>query len=215
MSAVQVPSKDAEYRTWLDNFATVALANATALDLTTGQTTQITALATAFTNAYIASEAGKANLKGLISTKDGMRGASESQVRSVAKLINANPNIPSQLKADLGINVLPTPIGPVAIPANLVVNASQSGVNTLAWKRNGNAYPTTFLIEYKPEGASTWTMLTSVTRTRFEHMGQTPGAQVAYRVSAKRGSVQSAPTPAAIAYFVGGEETVLTLHQAA
>lgn len=214
MSAVQIPNKDAEYRTWLNNFATVAAANATALDLTTGQTTQITALATAFTNAYIASEAGKANLKGLISTKDGMRGASQDQVRSVAKLINANPNIPSQLKADLGINVSPAPMGPVVIPSDLVVNGSQSGVNTLTWKRNGNAYGTNFLIEYKPEGASSWTMLTSVTSVRFEHMGQTPGAQVAYRVSAKRGSVQSAPTPAAIAYFVG-EAPVLTLHEAA
>lgn len=214
MSAVQIPNKDADYRTWLDNFATVALANATALDLTTGQTTQITALTTAFKNAYIASEAGKANVKGLISTKDGMRQASESQVRAVAKLINANPNIPSQLKADLGINVSPTPLGPVVTPANLVVNGTQNGVNTLSWKRNGNAYGTSFLIEYKPEGAGTWTMLTSVTRVRFEHMGQTPGAQVAYRVSAKRGSSQSAPTPATIAYYVG-EASVLTLHEAA
>lgn len=215
MSAVQIPSKDAEYRTWLNNFATVALANAAELDLTTGQTTNITALSTAFTNAYTASQAGKASLKGMISTKDNMRKASEELIRSVAKLINANDNISDQLKADLGINVLPTPVGPVAVPEDLVVHTFQSGVNALSWKRNGNAYGTTFLIEYQLPGSSTWTILTSATSVRYDHEGQVAGQQIAYRVSAKRGTIQSGPSNVAIAYFAGSETSVLSLHEAA
>lgn len=214
MSRVLIPADDALFLQWVENFATEAVANATALGLTTGQTTTLTSLATAFGNAYAASQASKVTTKSLIGGKDAMRSACEGQFRSVAKVINADVNISATLKGELGISIGPSPSNPVTWPSNLTVVGLENGVNSLRWKRNGNAKGTIFIIESKSEDAANWTILTSLTALKYDHMGQVPGVRVSYRISAKRGNVQSAPC-AAVSVYDETETTVLVLNQAA
>lgn len=214
MSRVDIPRQDPQAINWVTTFASVATANATLLNLTVGQTTTLTGLATAFSNAYDDSEEAKADAKGKVSTKDGMRQACLEQFRSTAKVINANPNISSALKANLGISVTPSVAGPVVSPIDLVAKGFANGANKLSWKRNGNASGTTFGIEAMYDGAGPWVFVAFTTKTRFNHSGQTPGRMVTYRTFAQRDDIKSDPSEWAVLYPISEVET-FTLKQAA
>lgn len=214
MSRVDIPNDDALFLQWIDNFSKEAAANATALGLTTGQTTTLTTLSADFATAYSASQTGKVTAKGLVATKNTMRLASEAQFRSIAKVINANPNIASGLKADLGINMTPAFSGPVVTPTNLVVTGYENGENVLVWNRSGNAKGTAFVVEAMVGEAASWSMISTVTKLKFVHTGQIPGQKVSYRVYAKRGDFQSSPC-ASVPVYDNNETPVLMLKTAA
>lgn len=214
MSYDSIPSKDDQYGPWIINFASVATANATLLNLSVGQTSTLTGLATAFENAQITNTAAKLAAKGAASAKRGMRQASEDQFRVTAKVINANPNIPSTLKSELGINVTPTPVGPVVPPIDLTAVGYANGQNRLKWKRGTNAPNTGYLIEASYGDSGEWSFVAMSTATRYTHMDQTPGVKVTYRVISQRAGVQGGSSNEAIVYGVGSAP-VLTLHEAA
>lgn len=214
MSRVDIPSFDSEYMPWIINFASVATANATLLNLTSGQTTNLTALATAFQNAYEDSEATKITAKSKVATKNSMRAASEAAFRSVAGFVNANDNVSDGVKADLGITITPSSAGPVVQPTDLVAVGGDNGTNRLAWSRTGNAYGTSFIIEAKIGESGPWTYVNSTTRVKYADAGRTPGIQIAYRVIAQRDGVSSSPSNTAVIYLAS-EAEVISLHKAA
>lgn len=214
MAGENLPSKDAEYAPWLINFASVATANATLLNLTSGQTTTLTSFANAFQAAQVDSLAKKAASKGATAIKKGLRATTEDLYRPTAKLIAANPNIPADLKAELGLSVEPVVAGPVAPAANLVAEGLSTGENVLRWKRNGNTSTTIFRIEARFGTSMTWTFVANSSRVRFIHEGQTPGVQVRYRIISQRGMLQGSPSNDAVVYD-NGETEVFTLKQAA
>lgn len=200
MSRVIIPDSDSMFNIWADNFATVAAANGPALGLTPGQITTLTSLATLFGTDYLASEAAKVEAKSKVAAKDSTRFSTEGYIRNIAKVINADANIPNSLKASLGISVTPSVPGPVNVPIGLEVVSFVEGVNRLTWKANGNKPATTYILEYQLPGEAAWVYLSSLTAKKFDHTGQIVGQQVSYRVSAKRGSVQSVPSMAVTAY---------------
>lgn len=200
MSRVIIPESDSMFNVWADNFATVAAANATDLGLTTGQTTTMTALATLFNTDFLANEVAKLAAKSAVGAKDSTRFSTEGYMRNIAKVINADSNIPNALKASLGISITPSSPGTVNVPMSLEVLSTVEGVNQLNWKANGNKQTTTYILEYRLPGESAWVYLTSLTAKKFDHTGQIVGQQVSYRVSAKRGSIQSVPSMAVTAY---------------
>lgn len=214
MARVEIPTEDSLYLQWIENFAATATTNATALGLTSGQTTMLNAMATSFANNYAASQASKIATKGLVATKNDSRTASEELFRSTAKFVNANPNVPTGLKADLGINPSPVPSGPVVTPTFLNVVGYENGDNVVTWKRTGNATGTAFVLEVKMDSASPWTILATATKVKFVHTGQIPGQRISYRVYAQRGNFQSSPS-AAVSVYDETESPVLTLHEAA
>ena len=214
MSTYNIPDQDALYQQWITNFATVAAANATELGLSTGDTTAMTTQSAGFTTAYNNSQTTKNTLKSRIASKNNKRTSSEALFRTYAKQINANSSISDELKAQLGITITPSVVGPVVPPIDLVVTGYETGVNKLAWKRNGNAQGTAFIIESKPETSGVWTIINVCTATKFDHTGQVPGQRVSYRISAKRGNSQSVPC-APVSVYDDAVPPVLTLHEAA
>lgn len=208
MSSENIPRKDAEYAPWIINFASVATANATILNLTVGEASTLTVMANAFEGAQTDSVAKKAALKGATATKKGLRAGTEQLFRSTAKVIAANTGITPDLKAELGLNVLPTPVGPVVPVIDLAVSGFANGENKLVWKRNGNAQGTFFRIEAKFGASSVWTFVANTTRIRYVHTGQTPGVQVTYRVISQRGEVVSGPSNEAVVYSSSEAEVV-------
>lgn len=208
MASENVPVRDSLFAPWIINFASVATANATLLNLTVGQAANLTAHATLFETAFEENNAAKANAKGKATVKRNIRKASEDLFRGTAKVIAANGNIDPDLKAELGINTSPSSIGPVVPVIDLAVAGFATGTNKLSWKRNGNATTTTFLIEARSGESEDWTLLDAVTNTRFNHTGQIPGVQVQYRVISKRGGVKSDPSNEAVVYGTPAPESV-------
>lgn len=204
MASDPVPTQDAQYNDWATNFASVAGANAAALKLGLPDVTAINGAATTFATDYIAVNAARNAFKGAVSAKNATRKSSEATLRSYAKLILANPTISPALKGQLGLNPGVTPSGPVTAPVQLSATGYGNGTNQLAWKRNGNARSTVFIVEAKFGDSPNWTVIEVTTRVRFAHEGQTPGQKVVYRVSAKRGPNQSAPSNEAVVYDNNG-----------
>lgn len=214
MSRLSIPTQDSLFGPWITTFASVASANITALNITSGQATALTGLATAFNTAYEDSVEKKAAAQGAVATKDNFRTASEAAFRGVGKVINANANISSALKAELGISVTPSEIVAVTPPTELVALGYDTGYNKLTWKRNGNPSGTAFIIECRIGESATWAFVAVTTKVKYMHSGTTPGVPITYRVSAQRDDVQSMPSNMATLY--DPEETeVITLKEAA
>lgn len=214
MGSENIPRKDAQFLTWLENFSTVTAANATTLGLTTGQVTTLAAYVTLFQNAYEANELGKVAAKSLVADKDSKRVAAEAMARTYAKQFLANPNIPVLLKGDLGLKVAPTPLGPVSVPTDLAVNSLANGTNKLKWKRDGNAQSTSFVIEAASTLTGPYTIIGTTTQAKFSVSGNLPGTVVYYRVSAQRGGTASDPCAPVVTYGSTSSETIF-LHKAA
>lgn len=200
MANENIPSRDSEYGPWIINFASVATANATLLNLTVGQTTNISTLATAFENSLIAANADKATAKGSTAVKNNMRTASEQAVRGAAKLISANPNISPTLKTELGMNVSPSPGGPLVPVTELTSAANENGTVLLTWNRNGNNSRTIFVVQAKTGVSGPWQMVGSTTRVRFTRTGQIPGELTFFRVISQRGEATSFPSTQSSVY---------------
>lgn len=214
MASENIPAKDSQYGPWIINFASVATANATVLNMTGGQVAGLTGLATAFETAMVDSNEARLNAKGKTATKRLVRTTSEEQFRAAARVITANPAISSALKSELGLNVSPSPVGPVLPVDDLSVKGFSNGDNKLVWKRATNAQGTVFQVQAKVGGTGPWVIVGTTTRIRFTHSGQTPGVAMLYRIVSERGGTLSSPSNEASVY--AGEETqVFTLKQAA
>ena len=96
-----------------------------------------------------------------------------------------------------GTVTLPVPPTP---PSDLTVTPFANGINRLTWVRNNNVQGTKFIIEAKRSANGAWQFVDVVTATRFDHINQTPGVPVMYRVKAKRGNQESVPSPDTVAY---------------
>lgn len=214
MSRVDIPAQDAFYGPWIINFASVATANITALNMTSSQALQLTGMATAFQTAFGDTDEAKLNLASKVATKNTIRAVSEESFRAAAKFVNSNGNVSSGLKAELGITITPSSAGPVANPSELVAVGYDNGQNKLAWSRNGNAKGTSFSIEAKYGASGPWTFVAYTTKTKFTHNGQTPGQMVTYRIIAQRDDLQSGASNQATIYEISEVET-FTLKQAA
>lgn len=214
MSNDPVPHKDALYLSWGQNFANVASNNGPALHLTSAEITALNLVFDAFAGAYASSEAQKAVTKGLVAQKTATRKTSETAIRNIARKVLADATISPSLKGELGLNPNPTPGGIVSPPVDLTATGYANGTNALKWKRAGNVQGTIFMVEAKIGTATSFSFVAAVTAAKFNHMGQTPGEQIVYRVSAKRGGVQSGPSNEAIVYSLS-EAQALTLEVAA
>lgn len=63
-------------------------------------------------------------------------------------------------------------------------------------------------------GTTDWEIIVVSTMTKFKHMGQAPGSEIAYRVYARKRNLESAPSNSAIVYLNGGGGEALTLEAA-
>lgn len=119
------------------------------------------------------------------------------------KMIKANKKISNPIKESLNIS---TKVGNAAVnltpnePTDLTVIGFYNGINRLTWKRNGNTQNTPFIIEHRFNETEAWQYLDVITATKYEHIGQTPGVKIYYRIIAKRSKTKSGHSNIAVAY---------------
>ncbi|MEQ1933320.1 MAG: hypothetical protein ABL962_05505, partial [Fimbriimonadaceae bacterium] len=198
----------------ISNFAAVSEANATELSLSLAEIGEIELATTNYNNAFTASNAAKAASHGATATKRTNRTTSEATARKFAKMFLANTALSQDLLAELGLNVVPQPIGPVSTVTDVSVAGYSNGTNKLSWNRAGNAQGTMFMIEAKIGTSTTWVQVGGTTKKAFTHSGQTPGVQVIYRIIAQRNTVSAEPSNTAIVYETSSPNPVF-LQQAA
>lgn len=197
---------DGDLNVALANFNTVCIANATTLGLKPADLTEIAAAATGFNtnlNAWVAARSTANNAK---DTKNTQKTTSKGVVSKWAKSFRANPAVPDALLGQLMLPPHKTPGSktPPTTPLDLVANSTGQGLVKLTWKRNGNTSTTVFQIETRDSVSSPWVMLDSTTKTKYDHQA-TPGVYIAFRVSAKRGTLTSAPSVPVVLWENGGE----------
>lgn len=115
-----------------------------------------------------------------------------------------NKSIPRELVVQMGFRLSEGKTSPPpSEPTNLMVTAKVNGEHDLKWNRNGNKQNTIFVVEEQTEGSDDWKYVTSVSGTKCTCTGQTPGVQIAYRVTATRKNQSSPPSNIAVVYYKG------------
>ena len=214
MSTDYLPGSDAEFQLWLANFVTVAGANVTALGLVAADITALSGAQATFGGSLGQMKAMQASAKAATTTKEVSRKAVNNQVRTLVRKIQGTATVTAALKNQLNINPRNTPKThtPPAQPTYLLASPDTSGVNSLAWDRNGNKPATTFVIEAMLGASTTFEQIGTTTKTRFDHTGQTPGVKATYRVIAERADMSSLPSQSVTVY---GSPVTLVLQKAA
>jgi len=196
------PTNDAEFSVWLGNFITIANTNLIPLGLVAADITALNVLKTDIDARILAATAAREAAKAATAALKLSRKNANIQASFRGKAITANPNITNALKEQLGLNVrdtTPTPINPT-IPAEVVAEAFANGTNVISWKANGNKGGTQYLVEAKFGTAASFTFVNVTTKTKLEHLNQTPGVRVVYRVKARRGDNESGYSNDALVY---------------
>jgi hypothetical protein len=196
MASTYYPSKDAELVVWMSNFVNIANANLASLGLVAADLTPLSTIQPTYTSNLNDVEAKKMALANAVETKDTNKAAMIQKLRVVVNKIQANPAVPSALKASLGISTYQAgqfPAQPLP-PTDLVANILPDGTIELKWKRNGNSPNTLFAIHAQVGSENFWTLVNVITKTRYTHVGVLPGVQVKFLVKAKKADYVSGPS---------------------
>jgi hypothetical protein len=193
---------DQDLRAWIDNFYTVAAANAATLGLDPLDLTAIDAARDQYVAALDAVVAVRAESKGKTANKNTERAQLTTLVATWANQFQANPAVSDQLIGELGLTVHSQGGGqqPVVPPSDLVAVGFSNGTNDLKWSTNGNEWPTSWVVEAEFDGSGVWEFIAVTTKTRFAHAPVTPGQPVQYRVRASRYGRVSMPSNVASVY---------------
>ena len=203
MGSIIIPASDGNFNALGGQFSAAMTLYGTLLGFSPAEKTAVSASVTAFSTDWATSEEAKSTAKGAVSTKNKTREATTSAIREAAARILASPAATPAIIASFGMNPNPVVSGPVAVPLNLVGNATSNGNCELKWKRNGNASNTVFVLESK-SATGNWTMFGTTTKTKFTDTNAAPGVQKLYRVRAERGGTVSAYSNEAVIYGTGG-----------
>lgn len=203
MGSINIPGSDGNFNSLALQFDSAMTTHGTALGFTAAEKLAVKDAANAFNTDWAISEEAKSTAKGAVSTKNKTRESTTAAIREAAARILASPAATPAIIAAFGMNPNPVVSGPVAVPLNLVGNATSNGNCELKWKRNGNASNTVFVLESK-SATGNWTMFGTTTKTKFTDTNAAPGVQKLYRVRAERSGTISAYSNEAVIYGTGG-----------
>lgn len=111
-----IPTSDAEFSAWLNNFIKYADAHLAELGLVAADITPLSAAATAFNTAVENSVAAQAAAKGTLATRDSARDTAEGLARPLVQLLQASPKVQNSDRQSLGLNVRSTSRTAVSAP---------------------------------------------------------------------------------------------------
>lgn len=116
MAADYIPTTDADFQVWLDNFSALITAAPTDYGLTTGDATALATLTTTYDDALLAANNGSTRGPATVIAKDTARVNAEGRSRQLATQIQANPSISNELKTNLRLTIRKTTKTPVPAP---------------------------------------------------------------------------------------------------
>lgn len=188
MAGSYFPSKDMDLDSWFKNFVQVAAQHETELGITAYDIASISGQTQDFDSAMTQAFAALMAYRGASAGKKTARKNAEKIIRTYVKRFQVNPNVSDATRAALQIPIYKKPSGPLipVVPQQLMATPHASGVNNLHWKPNGNKQGVLYVVQAKPSGNGEWTTVGVSTKTRYAHLGNTPGMPMRYRVAAQR-----------------------------
>ncbi len=191
-----IPSKEGDIVPWTENFITVANANLATLGLIASDITTITTKKTDYSTKLNASIAKQAEAKASTDTKNISKSSLVTNIRVLAKQIQAKPGVSNSIKELLGLTVpspTPSPTNPVP-PLNLTGSIVAGGNASIKWSRSNNPDRTTYLIELSNNYGSGWAIVGTSTKLTYElRLINAIGANF-IRVRAQRNNITSDPS---------------------
>jgi hypothetical protein len=151
MQTPYIPSKDADFDSWLVNFSALLTASPTTYGLTSGDATTVAGVTTAWTAAYTAATNPSTRTSPTIAAKDAARNAATATVRPLAIQISRNAGVSNDDKTAIGVNLINTSRTPVPPPTTQAVLSLVSAIHnqmTIAYRDSST--PTS---KAKPPGA--------------------------------------------------------------
>lgn len=202
---------DDAYNAAVQNFAVACDANKVALGLTVPDLAEIAGAAVGFGTTLSNLIAAKNAAESAREAKDVQKAATKAIVSKWAKTFRANMALPDALLVDLMVapHVTPGAKTPPTIPLDLVASSDGQGNIRLQWKRNGNIQGTSFVIQIQDSPGGDWQYHGSVSKRTFFTTWE-PGSYVAYRVTAIRRGIASAPG-LPVVLWLGGSEVALKI----
>jgi hypothetical protein len=126
-----IPSKDADFDTFSNNFKSLIVATPTNYGLTTSDGTALSTAWTSFHNAYLIATTGSTRNHGTIQTKNAQKANLRTLMQNYGTTIRANRAVSDELKINLGLHVRdasPTPIPPPSTAPSLLLGNTRPGV---------------------------------------------------------------------------------------
>lgn len=111
-----IPTRDADYNTWLNAFSSYLDGNYSALGITAPQAANMASLVTIWNAAFIAATAGSTRGPMTVQAKDTARANATLIARQIAVTVNQNPSVTEEQKVALGITVRKTTKTPIPPP---------------------------------------------------------------------------------------------------
>ncbi len=122
-----IPSSDAEFRLWAQNFSTYVAANFVALGLVLDDSDGLGAVVIDFANAHDALLAAKAAAQGAREVKDATRAIAVEQIRTLVRRLQASTIVSDEERQNLGITVRSTEREPLPAPLTRPIPVIDAG----------------------------------------------------------------------------------------
>jgi len=171
-------------------------ASAGAYGTSAGQDAALAAAEAALSAGITAAENARTASKAATQQQDAGRTAALEALASVGGTIYYNPDVTDQMLADAGYAIhddVPTKLAPTQ-PLDLTTTPDAYGTVAFNFHNNGNPYPTTYVIEGRPNENTDWTTVITTTRTRMKVEGFAAGVTYWFRVRASRLGQTSIPS---------------------
>lgn len=161
-----IPSTDSDLATFAQNFSDVLSADPSAYGLEAGDASAFAVVNDAYQDAYAAAINPSTRTPATIAAKDDAKDALKPEMRRLGNLIQANPAVTNEAKAEIGLTIrstTPTPISaPTSFPLISILSATPFNLNL---KIVDSDTPTT---NAKPPGAIACELRVSASATPLE-----------------------------------------------
>ena len=160
-------------------------------------------IATAVTDQF----AAEAAFRGAIQLKKERRDAFLSLLSRYSKKFYADPDVDNGELAAVGLQPRDSTRSRVVpkTPVDFIASPRADGTVALKWRRNGNPYGVTFLVEARGDGDSEWKIVKITARMSTVLRGYAPGVRAEFRVLATKGDLTSGPSGVSVIYGTGGK----------
>lgn len=201
MQANFFPNSDREFLTYLERMLRNLYKHREELGLTERQFDLLEEEIFSYSDALHSHAAAQAEAQAATQAKNNAKAAITYSLREFNRVMQADKQISDDLKETMGLPVYSKTKERVSPedPARLVVEEMASGTNRLRWNSEGNKYGTMYMVEAQQEDGE-WTVIGVTTKSSYDHLGQTPGRQICYRVRAQRRDELSEPSNVVTAY---------------
>ncbi|MCE9559171.1 MAG: hypothetical protein K8R88_09485 [Armatimonadetes bacterium] len=205
MSAPFYPTRESEVLEFVSQMREAISVAPTEFGLTAGQVAVLGAKLAQWNADYTAALAAESARLAAVATKNESLDDLLRYVQMLNKKVQSEPTVTAAQKLTGGFSVpqtnktsvLPHPV------TELNVKGYDTGINKLRWTRSGNKPTVMFGVCVSYDKGLHWEQIAVVTKTKFEHTGQTPGRTAWYKVTAYTPTATAPASNIAITYAQG------------